>query len=193
MAKKDELTPQQEKFALGVASGKSQAESYREAYPGSKKWTENALYVKASKLMAEDKVRLRVSSLRQKVEEKTLVSAARVITEISRIAFFDIRKLVDANGRPKALNELDDDTAAGIAGIEVVSFGNEESGIGDVLKFKISDKNSGLDKLCRHLGLYKPETGVVEDSAQQVVQAMNNTNTLLLNNLLQNITKNAGN
>ena len=38
MEKEKLLTPQQEKFALAIAAGNSQADAYREAYPRSKKW-----------------------------------------------------------------------------------------------------------------------------------------------------------
>ena len=38
------LTPKQEKFAQEVASGKSQADAYREAYPKSKKWKDETLW-----------------------------------------------------------------------------------------------------------------------------------------------------
>lgn len=72
------LTPKQEKFAQEVASGKSQADAYREAYPRSKKWKAESVHEKASTLMANVKVRSRVDDLRKKVEERTLVDAAKV-------------------------------------------------------------------------------------------------------------------
>lgn len=159
MKKEKLLTPQQEKFALAIAAGNSQADAYREAYPRSKKWKAESVHEKASTLMANVKVRSRVDDLRKKVEEHTLVHAAKVIGEISRLAFFDVRKLVNEDGSPKSLHEIDDDTAAAIAGLDVVSVGNAEVGVGSILKYKIADKNSALEKLCKHLGLYEKDNG----------------------------------
>jgi hypothetical protein len=47
------------------------------------------------------------------------VSENRVIGEIAKMAFFDPRNLFHQDGTPKAINELDDLTAACIAGLEV--------------------------------------------------------------------------
>lgn len=89
--------------------------------------------------------------------ERTEITADRVLREIARLAFFDIRKLVGDDGRPKDLKDLDDDTAAAIAGLEVARVGNAVIGEGEVLKFKISDKNAALEKLAKHLGLFEKD------------------------------------
>lgn len=98
-----------------------------------------------------------VQSAREELQQRAMVDAERVIRETGRLAFFDVRKLLDADGKPKAVHELDDDTAAAIAGIEIVHIGNSEAGIGTVVKYKIADKNSALEKLFRHLGLYEKD------------------------------------
>ena len=64
------LTHQQERFALGVASGRSQAEAYREAYPKSRAWKDPAVHVNASKLMVDTKVRLRIRDLRGQIPSR---------------------------------------------------------------------------------------------------------------------------
>ena len=86
--------------------------------------------------------------------QRTQITADRVIREIARLALFDIRRLLNADGTPKSIQDIDDDTAAALAGLDVVNIGNSEVGNGQILKFKIADKNAALDKLCRHLGLY---------------------------------------
>ena len=86
---------------------------------------------------------------------KLHVTAERVLLEVSRLAFSDHRKLLNADGSPKLLHELDDDTAAAIAGIEVTERvlpgGDGRTEV--VSKIKLWDKNAALDKLCKHLGL----------------------------------------
>ncbi|MFM9917854.1 MAG: terminase small subunit, partial [Rhizobacter sp.] len=48
------------------------------------------------------------------------LSVDRTKLEIARIAYFDPRKLFGQDGRPLNITELDDDTAAVVAGLDVV-------------------------------------------------------------------------
>ena len=93
-------------------------------------------------------------------EKRTEITQDRVLLEIARLALFDPRKLFNADGSPKSIQELDDDTAAAIAGLDVVATGNAEMGVGQVMKIKIADKNSALEKLARHLGMYNDKLDV---------------------------------
>jgi phage terminase small subunit len=96
------------------------------------------------------------------VERQRLVHAGnagltveRLMQEAMRLAFFDIRKLVDKDGKPVPINLLDADTAAAIQGLDVASVGNADMGVGQVLKYKIADKNSAIERLFKHMGLFK--------------------------------------
>lgn len=95
-----------------------------------------------------------IAAASQRVAKSTGLTTERVLQEAMRLAFFDMRKLVHPDGRPKALNELDDDTAAALQGLEVAVVGNAEVGVGQVLKYKIADKNSAIERLFKHLGLF---------------------------------------
>jgi len=67
------LTAKQEAFAQGIADGMGQAESYRAAYDAGD-MKDNTIYPHASKLMKNDKVRTRITELRESVQEKQLWS-----------------------------------------------------------------------------------------------------------------------
>jgi phage terminase small subunit len=82
------------------------------------------------------------------------LSAERTRLEIARLAYFDPRKMFDADGNPLPITKLDDDTAAAIAGIEVCVKGNDEMGYGEIRKVRIADKNAALDKAAKIDGLY---------------------------------------
>lgn len=154
------LTPKQEKFAQEVASGKSQADAYRAAFDCAKSKPET-IYKRASELMADGKVSGRVAELRGMIADKLAISNERVLREVARLALFDPRRLFRPDGSPMPISELDDDTAAAIAGLEVVEefegSGEDRVFIGYTKKYKISDKNAALEKLCKHLGLYAPQ------------------------------------
>ena len=85
----------------------------------------------------------------------------RVNREIARLAFFDPRKMFTKAGEPIPITELDDDTAAAIAGLEVseeyAGSGENRVLVGLVKKYKIADKNSALEKAAKILGQYKKD------------------------------------
>ena len=96
--------------------------------------------------------------------ERTQITQDRVLQELARIAFFDLRKLYRADGSLKAMHELDDEAAAVLAGVDVVEmaggaeFGGEEGAKHIPMftkKAKIPDKVAALGLAMRHLGMLK--------------------------------------
>lgn len=84
------------------------------------------------------------------------LTAEDVLRERMRLAFFDVRKLLDAEGNPRPLQELDDDTAAAVAGLEVVQIvGSDETPgvLSLVKKYKLAGKDASLAALEKYLGL----------------------------------------
>ena len=87
-------------------------------------------------------------------EARTEITADKVLRELARIGFFDIRKALNADGSLKPLDQLDDDTAVAIAGIEIVEMRDREGNvIGPIKKIRLADKLAALNKLAKHLGL----------------------------------------
>lgn len=122
-------------------------------------YSERSAEQQASALLSNPKVKAEVEKRMTKLMNNLEITAERVLKERARLAFFDVRKLLDSTGKPKAIHELDDDTAAAIAGLDVANIGNAEVGEGEVLKIKLADKNASLTALEKHLGLYKDDSG----------------------------------
>lgn len=91
---------------------------------------------------------------------RTEISQDRVLKELARLAFLDIRKAFNANGELKPIHELDDETAAAISGIEVSELTSGENVIGSLKKIKLSDKKGSLELLGRHLQMWKDSLAV---------------------------------
>ena len=105
-------------------------------------------------LLKKPEIAAEIEKRRHLRAENTGLTVERLLEEAMRLAFFDIRKLVDKDGNPIPINELDAATAAAIQGIDVATIGNADVGVGQVLKYKIADKNSAIERLFKHMGLF---------------------------------------
>jgi phage terminase small subunit len=105
-------------------------------------------------------------SIRQAIQKamdlrakRTEITADRVIAELGKISFVDIRNLVTAGGHMRDLQDLDDDTAASIQSVELVTrqTGEEDENgrkiVENVHKIRLVDKKGSLDTLAKHLKL----------------------------------------
>ena len=87
-------------------------------------------------------------------EKKLEITADKIIQEIAKIAFQDVRNLYRSDGGLIPITELDDKSAASIAGVEVTSRSGGEAEVTYVTsKIKLSDKHAALVTLARHFGL----------------------------------------
>lgn len=100
-------------------------------------------------------------------ERRTHITQDRVLQELARIAFFDLRKLYREDGSLKPVHELDDDAAAVLAGVDVVEMAGGATVGGEegtkhvpmyTKKAKIPDKVGALGLAMRHLGMLKDKT-----------------------------------
>lgn len=145
--------------------------------------------VKASKILA----RPHVKDALAKMEADALVAAGitrvQIVRELGRIAFADPRRLFAENGEVRPLHELDADTAATIASVEVEEMfagrGEERAQVGVMRKVKTWNKREALSELATIAGMKRGEnqggvpigpglTVIVQQAAQigaqQVVQ-----------------------
>ena len=83
------------------------------------------------------------------------LTATRVLEELRRLAFSDVRRLFDEQGNLKPLHTLTDEEAAAIASLEVI-IKNAAAGDGHtdtVHKLKVWDKTRSLEMLAKHFAL----------------------------------------
>lgn len=100
-------------------------------------------------------------------QDRTEVTADRVIAEIAKLAFIDIKRLYDENDNLIPISCLPNDVSAAISGVEVNVTrthkasrkgvdGDEEDEDGceeSIHKIKLWDKKGALDLLARHFNL----------------------------------------
>jgi phage terminase small subunit len=103
-----------------------------------------------------------IAEAKAKRAERTGITQDRVLAELAKIGFSDLRKVLTSTGNLSGPHDWDDDTAGAIASLEIVT---RPGGIGEtgerevehVAKIKTWDKLSALEKLGKHLGMFGGE------------------------------------
>lgn len=161
------LTPKQERFVAEylVDLNATQA-AIRAGY------SPKTAQEQSSRLLSNVIIQKAVQDRRQQHQANTGLTVERVLTEAMRLAFFDIRKLTDAQGNPLPISELDDDTAAAIQGLELATErSRDEDGEATVVrKYKVADKNAALERLFKHLGLFQKDND--QNNPAKALQAL---------------------
>ena len=128
--------------------------------------------VTASRLLTLPNISQALEQERERAAAATGLTVERTLRELARIAYQDPRKLFHANGAPRAIHELDDDTAATVASFEIEEQ-TRETGRGKskkrtvasfIRRVKAWDKNAALEKAMKYHKLYSddvPQHGTV--------------------------------
>jgi hypothetical protein len=95
--------------------------------------------------------------------KKLNLTRERILEEYAKIAFLDIRKIFTVDGGLKPIQDIDDDTAGGLSGIESFDIKTADSDevLGTNRKVKAWDKKAALDSICKVLGYNAPEKSEV--------------------------------
>ncbi|MGH9504794.1 MAG: terminase small subunit [Terriglobales bacterium] len=111
-----------------------------------------------SRLLRDSAVRTAITSQDRALHKKLDLTAERVLEEIARIAFADIRRIFNRDGTARSITELDPDTAAALAGVEIEELfavqDSKRKKIGYTKKFKLANKVDALALAGRYFRLF---------------------------------------
>ncbi len=131
-------------------------------------YSEKTACEQAARLLANVKVQTAVQEAKQARQERTEITQDMVLRETAKLAFFDIRKMFDKNGKPLDISMLDDDTAAVLVGLDVQDVtDNDGDYVGFVKKYKMADKIKALELLGKHLGTWEPKDDGPKDETTE--------------------------
>lgn len=157
------LTPKQERFVQEyLVDLNATAAAKRAGY------SEKTACEQAARLLANVKVQTAVQEAKQARQERTEITQDMVLRETAKLAFFDIRKMFDKNGKPLDISKLNADTAAALVGLDVQDVANNDGDyVGFVKKYKMADKLKALELLGKHLGTWEPKDDGPKDDAEE--------------------------
>lgn len=173
----DKLTPQQERFCHEYLATPDLNATKAAIAAG---YAKNSASQTASRLLSLDKVERRITALMSERAMRTQITQDRVLTELAAIGFTNFTELA----------MWDEDTLSFIPSIDLSEAAQRSvksvkvkrtsvSGPNDFQKDTVEmeitqhDKLSALDKIAKHLGLYRPEEGTGRTSGlEALVQLM---------------------
>ena len=130
-----------------------------------------------SRLLANVKVKARIEQLRAEIAARNAVTVDRVLKEYARLGFYDARKFFDSDGRGIAIQDLDDDSAAVIAGITVFEEyerdGSKRVLIGHTKTLKLTEKKGALDSMSRVLGMFEKDNAQGTNALKEMFDVLN--------------------
>lgn len=124
-------------------------------------------------LLKKPEIAAAIAEAQRERSARTQITQDRVLQEVARIAFLDLRKALNADGSLKAITELDDDTAAALAGLDLLEefegHGEDRQQIGWTKKMKLADKVRALELLMRHMGMLNDKVKLQGDAENPLV------------------------
>ena len=172
MIKKNEkLTSKSELFVQELIKGRSQREAYKTAY-STENMKDKTIDEEASRLFAEDKVRARYYELQDRLRKE-------VLKELVKIGFADIgdylqyrtaKTVIKYDGDEPVIDyrsivELKESKDVDTSAIQEVSINSR-----GVFTFKLYDKMAALEKIGKHLGMYREKIEVSGEDGGPIVQ-----------------------
>lgn len=111
------------------------------------------------RLLQREDIQEYLNKLRADLQEKTSITQQKVLQEIAKIAFSDIRNYYTEDDNLRPITDLDDNEAAALASVKTYEekLPGTSVVIGMNKEIKLYDKLNGLEKLARHLGLYEKD------------------------------------
>lgn len=122
-------------------------------------YSEKTAYSVGHENLSKPEIAAAIVAAKEARSQRTEITQDRVLQELARIGFSDLRNVLTATGNLASPQEWDDETAASISSVEILTkpgpiAENGEREVEHLAKIKVWDKNSALEKLGKHLGMF---------------------------------------
>lgn len=156
------LTIKQENFCNYYIESGNASDAYRRAY-SCEKMKDETVNIKASELLNNGKIAVRVKELQEEQKEKSDITKERVLQELSGIAFSSIADMHNTWIERKEFEKLSRKEKSAIKSISTKIFKknigtSDEPEIVDVeyVKIELYDKIKAIERICKMLGFDSP-------------------------------------
>lgn len=182
------MTEAQKRFCDEYLIDLNATRAYKVAYKNCK--SDLTARTNGSKLLTNTNIQSYISKKQKEIEKRTEVTQDRVVQELAKIAFFNIKDIYNDNGTLKQIKDIDENTSKAIASIKTLQKAkgmkinvnleraDEEIPIEHIeeqtIEFKINDKVKALELLGKHLGMFNDVNVNMKNAIQvQLVDDVN--------------------
>lgn len=156
------LKPEHERFVGEYLITLNAVQAYRTAYPGT---TYGTAAVQAHRLLKKPNIRAEIQAARRAQQQRTEITADKVLREIARIGFADVVDLFDDCDQLRPLRQVPIETRRAIAAVKVTRARTTRRVTRNgktrttttvhesVVEYKFANKLDALGRLFDHLGL----------------------------------------
>ena len=149
-----DLTPKQKRFCEEYIKDCNATQSYiRAGYRGN----ETTARIEGCKLLTKPNIQAYIQELQKARSQRTEIDADRVLLELARIAFSDIKNVLSFNDGSvtiKDLSELEPDITAALDSIECVTL-QSDAGSRTAIKVRMHSKLTALGAIAKLIGMDK--------------------------------------
>lgn len=144
------LTPKQEKFCNYYLETGNASEAYRRAY-SCKNMKPETIIVKASELLANGNITVRVNELRGELKKRSDITKDEVLRMLKNIMYADIRDFLTLKDGVLVFKDSDewtDEMAMQVEGIKQTK---------DGIELKLNGRAWSIQRICKMLGFDEPQ------------------------------------
>ena len=143
------------------------------------KYSAKTADVKGSQLLRIVKIKGRLDYLDRLIAEKCGVTAERVVAELAKIGFSNLKDFVGDDNAIKSLTTLPDDVAAAVKSIQttVRHDSGDSDGYTEKVKIDLHDKKGALVDLGRHLNIFEKDNKFSMDKETATLLGLIDGNT----------------
>lgn len=166
-------------FAAAWMQWGNQVRAYREAIPGSTA-NDATLRKEAWNLFHDERTQHHIDQLRKAACKRAEATLSEWLANELRITRFDHARLLDHQGNPLPLEEVDPDTRFCLESVEFEEEQIEVTRLGEteivrrtrVKKYKAHSKHQAQDRLGKHLGAYERDNEQKSATYEEVLKAL---------------------
>lgn len=141
-------------------------------------YSEDTAYSIASENLTKPEIAGAIQVAMELRADRTRITADRVLVEVAKLGFSNIKDIFTATGQLKNLSALPDEVTAAIQSVEVVTKrvdGGEDHEVEYVHKIKMADKKASLELLGKHLKLFADRTELTGADGKDLIPEMSDT------------------
>lgn len=138
-------------------------------------FSEKTARQQGARLLSDVSVSSAIAARAKETAERYELTTDLVTQSIVRELRFDPKRLYNEDGSLKAITDLDDDTAAALAGVEFVQLGSADAPV-FVRKYKWAPKSTAREQAMKHLGMFEADnrqrSGLLSELPRETVKAI---------------------